>query len=94
LFRKRWQKIESLALAAAHLILLLDPGHLGQALDPDEKREQEGGRFSGSGFGDADDVAVQQADRNSLTLDRRRLGVPDLKCSRSVLGHVRYQTIL
>ena len=61
------------------LILVLNSGDFGQALDPDEKREEEGGRLSGSGLGDADDVAILKTDRNCLTLNRRWLGISDLQ---------------
>ena len=51
------------------LILLLNSGHLWQALDPDEQRQQERSRFSGTGFSDANDVAILETDGDGLTLD-------------------------
>ena len=61
------------------LILFLDSGHLGQALDPDEQRQQECGRLARACLGDADDVAVLEADGDGLTLDAGGLSVANLR---------------
>jgi hypothetical protein len=43
------------------LVRLLYAGHLGLALDPDQKRDEEGRRLAGTSLGNADDVSVGQA---------------------------------
>jgi len=62
-----------------NLILFFNPGHLGQALNPNEQRKQKGSRLAGTGFSNANDVPVLETNRNGLTLNAGRFGVTNLE---------------
>jgi len=49
------------------------PDDLWKCQNPDKQRNQERRRLPTSCLGDADDVAVQQTNRNGLSLNGRRL---------------------